>query len=213
MRSTKLINKKSAGNADKILNINSKHHIIFTDGGCHPNNKSKQSRGGYAAIFISGPLSDKRIYGNLNIVKFNASNIRAEGMAIIRALELINQTKCINSKGIVIWNKITVISDTEFWIKMVELYMPKWTKEKFKEKSNSDLTKRLWIVYKELSQKCNVSFMHMKSHNKNGWKSYEEGTFERFCYDQNDYVDILCTYARHSLKPKEEHINSIVYYK
>jgi hypothetical protein len=38
-----------------------------------------------------------------------------------------------------------------------------------------------------------------------------EGTFERYCYDQNDYVDKLCGYAREAMKPGEETISKAEY--
>ena len=76
------------------LGICESHHIIFTDGSCYPNNKSKHSRGGYAAVFVSGPLNDKCAYGSIDISEYNASNIRAEGFAIYRALELARHDNC-----------------------------------------------------------------------------------------------------------------------
>jgi ribonuclease HI len=205
--------KESVGDAKDILKFGNNNHIIFTDGGCHPNNKSIKSVGGYASIFLSGSLKNKCVYGNLMVDTIYASNIRAEGMAIIRAFEIIHENdeknNIENKKHD--WNKITLISDCEFWINMINLYMPRWDKQKFKEKSNPDLTSRLWMIYKELSQKGDIILIHMKSHNKSGWKSFTEGTFERYCYDQNDYADILCTYARNSVKIGDESFEDIAY--
>jgi uracil-DNA glycosylase len=184
-------------NAETILGISRSHHIAFTDGSANPNNKSKLSRGGWSSCFVSGPLKDKLIYGNLNISTYYASNIRAEGYAIIRVLESINV--CEES-----WTKVTIITDCMFWIDMVEKYMRRWNDEKFNEKSNPDLTKRLWFIYNEVSNKGDVNFMHIRSHNKDGWRDYESGTFEKFCYEQNDYVDKICNYARTVLNPSDE---------
>ena len=61
--------KKKYNNAKEILDINPDHHIVFTDGGCYPNNKSKDSRAGYALSFVSGKLQDTCTYGNLNVSK------------------------------------------------------------------------------------------------------------------------------------------------
>jgi uracil DNA glycosylase len=190
--------------AQDILNINPKHHIVFTDGGCHPNNKSKLSRAGYALVFISGGLQDTCVYGNLDVSNINASNIRAEGMAIIRSLELIDADDTP-------WNKFTIVSDCKFWIDMAEKYMPKWRKSTFAEKSNSDLTIRMWNIYNKVSKKGEVQFMHMKSHNKDGWKNFADGTFEKFCYEQNDYVDKMCNYARSNLQPNNEVTTKVEY--
>lgn len=205
--------KETVGNAEDILKFGNRHYVIFTDGGCHPNNKSAASKGGYASVFVSGPLNNKCIYGNLTVDTIYASNIRAEGMAIIRAFEIIHEN---DKKNIVEdkpqdWDKITLISDCEFWINMVELYMPRWDKQKFKEKANPDLTGRLWMIYNELSRTGDVTLIHMKSHNKSGWKSFKEGTFEKFCYDQNDYADVLCTYARTSVDIGDESFEDIAY--
>jgi ribonuclease HI len=203
--------KKKFNDAKSILDMGPHRHIVFTDGSCNPNNKSIKSRAGYAACFVSGPCTDIAIYGNLDMSSFYASNIRAEGMAIIRALEYIyEQTKNQDSLKEK-WLKITVITDCEFWINMVEKYMPNWDKDKFKEKSNPDMTKRLWLIYKTLDRLGGVKFMHVKSHNKEGWRDYADGTFEKYCYEQNDYADQLCGFARISMKPCEEVIKDVVY--
>jgi uracil-DNA glycosylase len=191
-------------NAESILGIGPTHHIAFTDGGAHPNNKSKESRAGWASCFVSGPFKDRLMYGNLNISEQFASNIRAEGYAIIRVMELINE--CVES-----WDKVTIITDCMFWVDMIEKYMRKWKKETFEEKSNPDLTKRMWGIYNEVSHKGEVNFMHVRSHNKDGWREYDEGTFEKFCYEQNDYVDKTCNYARTTMNPSDEVITYAEY--
>ena len=180
--------------AESILDIQTSHHIAFTDGSCHPNNKSKKSRGGYASVFVSGPFLDKCLYGNLDISKYNASNIRAEGMAILKTLDVIKKCKkkC---------DKITIVTDCMFWIDMIENYMPKWKTETFKKKQNTDLTEKIWMIYNEVLKKGEIFFIHVKSHNKDGWKTYKDGSFERYCYLKNDEVDKLCNYARLNLEP------------
>lgn len=190
--------------AKSILNINDRHHIAFTDGGCHPNNKSKKSRAGWALSFVSGPLKDRVVYGNLDVKKHNASNIRAEGYAIIRALDYVNDCKQE-------WDKLTIVTDCEFWVNMVEIYMPKWNKNTFIEKSNPDLTQRLWNIYNDISNTKNIQFIHIKSHDKDGWSSYDDGTFEKFCYIQNDYVDKMCNYSRTKLQPGDEVFTNVEY--
>jgi uracil-DNA glycosylase len=190
--------------AESIFGISADKHIAFTDGSCYPNNKSDKSRSGYASIFVSGPYKDKCVYGNMDIAKCNASNIRAEGFAIIRTLELINDCKDP-------WNKCDIITDCELWVKMIDNYMPKWSKEKFKEKANPDLTLRLWLIYNEVKKKGEIKLIHMRSHGKDGWQDCEEGSYNKFCFDQNDYVDKLCGYARVNMKPTEELFKPIEY--
>jgi uracil-DNA glycosylase len=172
----------------EILHPGPKHHIIFTDGSCYPNNKSNASRAGYAMVFVSGPMSGTVVCGNLSNAVENTSNIRAEGMAIIRSLDFIAASDCD-------WNYATIITDCQFWINMIENYMPKWTADIFAEKSNPDMTVRMWSAYKNLASN-KIKFRHVRSHNKSGWREYPKKSFERFCYDQNDRVDHLCSDAR-----------------
>ena len=188
---------KEKASYDKILNMNINHHIAFTDGSCFPNTKNKDSRAGWASVFVSGSLNNTLLYGNLDISKYFASNIRAEGYAIIRVMEMVQNS----DKP---WKRLTIITDCMFWIDMCEKYMKKWTPAIFASKTNSDLTSQMWYSYNKLSKKGEVIFMHIKSHNKDGWKNFESGTFEKFCYDQNDYVDKQCGYARIKLQPTNE---------
>jgi ribonuclease HI len=190
--------------AASILDIKPLHHIAFTDGSCYPNNKSNLSRGGYAAVFVSGEFDDKCIYGNLDISIEHASNIRAEGMAIIRVLEIVRD--CEEK-----WDKLTIVTDCEFWINMLTKYIPKWKKGAFNEKANPDMTKKIWIAYNEVKEKGIVKLMHMRSHNKDGWNKFPDGTFEKYCFEQNDYVDKMCGYARINLKPTDESFDDVEY--
>ena len=190
--------------AESILDIQTSHHIAFTDGSCHPNNKSKKSRGGYASVFVSGPFLDKCLYGNLDISKYNASNIRAEGMAILKTLDVIKKCKkkC---------DKITIVTDCMFWIDMIENYMPKWNTAKFKEKANPDLTHDIWVIYNELKKNSEINLVHMKSHGKDNWQNCEDGSYNKFCFDQNDFADKMCSYARKELSPSEYKFENITY--
>ena len=197
-------NENRFTNAESILGIGPRHHIASTDGGAHPNNKSEKSRAGWASCFVSGQLKEMLAYGSLDTSEHFASNIRAEGYAIIRVMELVS--KCTSE-----WDKLTIITDCMFWVDMVEKYMRRWNKETFAEKSNPDLTKRIWLIYNQISRKGEVNFIHVKSHNKDGWREYDDGTFEKFCYDQNDYVDKICNYARKELQPSDEVVTYVEY--
>jgi len=180
------------------MDFTDNHLIAFTDGSCHPNNKSTSSRGGYGILFVSGAYTDLSVYGSLSVDKVFASNIRAEGYAIIRTMEY--STVCQEP-----WDKLTIVTDCEFWIKMIKDYMPKWTTKKFHEKENTDLTIKMYNLYKQLiSDNKQVNFMHVKSHNKSGWNKYPDGSFEKLCYDKNDFCDKLCNYARTTLNCGDE---------
>ena len=185
---------------EEKIGIRDDHIIAFTDGSTFPNDKSKNSRGGYAILFVSGCYKDMCLYGNLNISKYPASNIRAEGTAILYSLKkALESDKC---------KELTIFTDCQFWINMIYQYMPNWSKEKFKEKNNYDLTKSIWKYFKKVSKKIKVHFTHIRSHNKNGWKDYDKNTYEYYCYKNNDYVDKLCNHARKKLNP-----NTLVFKK
>jgi uracil-DNA glycosylase len=187
------------------FNGHSRKIIAFTDGSCYPNKKTPKARGGYASSIVQGPFKDTVIYGNLLIDKTYASNIRAEGQALISTLEFLE-------KDLDKWSECVLVTDCEFWINMVTKYMPKWSDEKFKSKANSDMTLKLWDIWKKLMAKNKeLSIYHVRSHNKNGWKNAKDGTFEKYCYDQNDYVDQLCEYARKALKPGDINISEAEY--
>jgi ribonuclease HI len=188
----------------KTFKIDPMKHAAFTDGGAHPNNKSDKSIAGYASTFVSGPLNDTRIYGNLCNKEHNASNIRAEGIAIIRTLEIVNKSEDP-------WNEFDIITDCKFWVDMLERYMPKWSSSKFKTQSNPDLTLRLWRIWNIVGKKGTVRILHMNSHGKSGWNKFPEGSYEKYCYDQNDYVDKLCNYARLDMDRGEEIIDMVEY--
>ena len=187
--------------------FNPKMQVAFTDGSCYPNKASPQSTGGYAAAFVLGTFKDVVLYGNIDRSVEYATNQRAEGTAILRVLEYLSERPDE-------WEQCVIVSDSEFWIKMFEAYMPMWARtNKFDEKKNPDLTKKLWEKYCELTEDLmkSVQFKHMKSHGKDGWESYEEGTYERFCFDQNKYVDELASYARTELKPGQDIVATAQY--
>ena len=188
------------------FNGHAKKIVVFTDGSCKPNRKSPKDRGGYAGVFSQGPFRDLTIYGSLEVKHHYATNIRAEGQAIISVLEIIGSDKLIDA-----WTECVIVTDSEFWINMITKYMPVWSEEKFKQKENHDMTTKLWSLWNTLMSNRELSLHHTYSHNKSGWKSAAEGTFEKYCYDQNDYVDQMCGYARKALNPGELAVTEVEY--
>jgi uracil-DNA glycosylase len=163
------------------------HTVVFTDGSCYPNNNSPESRGGYALYF-----PDKKIvYGSLDISKYTASNQRAEGYAIIRALQLTN-------------GKIQIYTDSRFWIDMCQIYMKKWSENKFSTMKNSDLTKILYDLYSTRD----VEFIHVYSHNKSKLKE-SKNALDQWKYENNDYVDKLAEHARKKMVPAHEKVKDL----
>lgn len=177
---------------EQEFGMTSRKQVIFTDGSCYPNKTCPEARGGYAASFALGTMKDTIIYGNLvNRPEF-ATNQRAEGMAIIKTLEYLLE-------HVDEWDECIIVSDSDFWIKMCEVYMPNWAiHDKFDEKKNPDMTKQMWEVYSTLQAEHskNIQFRHVKSHGKDGWQNEPEGSYKYFCFINNKYVDELAGYAR-----------------
>jgi uracil-DNA glycosylase len=146
---------------------------VFTDGSCLKNGK-QDSKGGFGFYF---PRSNKKYIGNC--IK-NATNIRMEGAAIYYAMKKISSMQ---------WNKCEIYTDSRFWIHMYTKYMPTWSKEKFEEKANADLTKKFYNLYKKLSECKIIEFIFVPSHDKSKWS---EGTdHQKWCSKNNNIADRL----------------------
>lgn len=184
--------------------------IVFTDGSCEPNRICPEAIGAYAASFALGSLKDTVLYGNIPNRPNYASNQRAEGYAILKLFKFLADH--INE-----WEDVIIVSDSDFWIKMHETYMPNWYRkggfEAFAEKKNPDLTVQLYKAYYELTEENqkSVGFRHVKSHDKLGWSKFPEDSYEYFCWLNNDYVDKMASYARKNLKPGEDSIEEASY--
>lgn len=190
------------------FDLGPKTQIVFTDGSCYPNKTCKQATGGYAASFSLGPITDIVLYGNVDKSEHYCNNQRAEGTAILKTFEYLRD-------NIEKWDSLVIVSDSKFWIDMFTKFIPSWIDKgiAFEEKKNPDLVEKLWTIYNELIFEClkDIKFRHVKSHGKNGWNKYEEGTYQRFCFDNNDYVDQLASYARTELKNNEHVITKVEY--
>jgi ribonuclease HI len=165
--------------------------IVFTDGSCEPNKACKESKASYAARFAYGKLKNNVLYGVIDTSVCFATNQRGEGTAILKILEFLK-------KNLSTWNRVIIVTDSDFWIKMFTSYMPKWSESDFNKKANPDLTVVLWNLYSKLIDKYNkkIEFQHVYSHNKSNLSSYKENSYEYFSYIYNDYVDQMATYAR-----------------
>lgn len=158
---------------------------VFTDGSCI-NNGKKDSVGGFAAIFVGGCISGKRLRGKLTK---NPTNIRAEGIAIIRAIERV---KKLNPDE---WKELIIYTDSEFWIKMLTKYIPKWNDDKFNTQANPDLTKKLWALWNSFDDQHKLNIVHVPAHNKSGWRD-SKNEYKRWCYINNDKADRYANKAR-----------------
>jgi uracil-DNA glycosylase len=165
--------------------------VVYTDGSAYPNNSSTISRAGYACCFYYGNYKNMCLYGNIEVDVAPASNIRAEAAALYRTMLFLSTN--LN------WDKCIIITDSEFWIKMYDTYMPKWEKDNtFSSKKNYDITLPMYNLYKTLKSK--IKLIHVYAHTKK-YEKYPKDTYEYISYIQNDYVDKLANYARTKLKP------------
>jgi len=184
-----------------FLNTTGRTHVFFTDGSCNPNNRSPESVGGYAAVFVEGSRKDNILYGSVSTTKYNASNNRSEGQAIISGLEYIMRDWD--------WDGVIVVTDSKLWVELITTWMPNWTEDMFEEKSNPDMTKLAWKLWNIIKKKGkSATIKHVRGHNKK-WRKHNEGTWERYAADTNDYADELANYARKNLDRGDERIERI----
>lgn len=161
----------------------------FTDGSCHGNGK-KSSSGGFAAISVSGYRQNAFIYGKVDDRLIKATNIRAEGTAILLILE--NLLEIIDNKS---WDKSVIYSDSEFWIKMIYNYMPKWKSDTFDQKANPDMTKQIWRLWNRINVDKHIEIIHVYAHNKDN-SAGSADPYKRFCHNNNEIADDLANLAR-----------------
>jgi uracil-DNA glycosylase len=195
-------------NVDMLFGMTDNKVVAFTDGSCYPNKICPESIAGYAAIFSLGVFKDVSIYGNIENRPNYASNQRGEGAAIHRVLMYLEEH--INE-----WEECIIVTDSDFWIKMITVYMPGWDSRNldFKERKNSDLTLPLWNLFKSLSFEFSkiIEFRHVRSHDKDGWSKFPVDSYEYFCYFNNSFIDDLAGYARKALKPGTHTVEYVEY--
>jgi len=179
--------------------------VAFTDGSCYPNNSSPEAKAGFAVCFAYGPFLDTVIYGSIANRPHHATSQRAEGQAIYEVMKYAVKNST--------WNHLIIITDSDFWINMFNNYMPAWDSSglDFNSKKNGDMTRPMYDLYKTIFVDKNVEFRHIKSHNKDGWAKKKEYSYEKFCYDNNDYVDKLANYARLKLAVGDTVISKAAY--
>ena len=172
-------------------NINPKTVSWFTDGSCHGNGR-KSSSGGYASICVSGNSKNIVFYSKVDDRSIKATNIRAEGLAILSVLEY--SLSNIKSSQ---WDNTIIYTDSEFWVKMIYNYMPKWSESglDFNKKANPDLTKKIYNIYNQINLTKSIELKHVYAHNKDK-SANSSNPFKRFCHDNNELADDLANLAR-----------------
>ncbi len=101
---------------------------IFTDGSASPN----PGPGGFAVIENGKPIA----LGAEN----PSTNIRMEGLALKKALEILDGEEA------------EILTDSEFWVNVLVKWAPAWEKNGWKKKNgeikNLDIVKPLFELYK-----------------------------------------------------------------
>lgn len=114
----------------------------YTDGSCEPN----PGKGGFAVIKNMKP----HILGG----EANTTNIRMEGQAIVAALKDADGAEC------------EIISDSEFWIKVITVWSLPWEANGWKKKGgeikNIDIVQEVCPLYR--SSKAKLTWV--RGHNE-----------------------------------------------
>ncbi|ENA1797196.1 ribonuclease HI [Flavobacterium psychrophilum] len=133
---------------------------IYTDGAA----KGNPGPGGYGVVMeLVGTAFKKEFYEGFR----HTTNNRMELLAVIVGLEKLKNPNM----------KVLVVSDSKYVVDSVEKkWVLGWEKKGFKDRKNSDLWKRLLIIYR----KHQVDFKWIKGHNN---------------HPQNERCDELAVFA------------------
>ncbi len=200
--------------------------IIYTDGSCVGNGSSR-SKGGFglyieSSSMFSAPckIGRKGETAEGDGETYYVTNIRMEGLAIVSTLalyaqklsystsydpiEILNSVDVYNVSTVptgatkrLDCDKITIVTDSQFWINVIQKWMPNWIKKNIiNEKKNPDILNILkeyvrW--YKENG--VDINFVFVRSHQKG--KRTEHA-------DSNDIVDIIAKEAASNKSTKYE---------
>jgi uracil-DNA glycosylase len=193
---------------EQALEMDGRTAVAFTDGSCSESKRCPEAKASYAGAFVLGRFKDVLLTGSIPNRPNYATNQRGEGYGIWRVLQYA-------AARLDQWTTLIIITDSEFWMKMFERYMPNWARDDkdFTEKANPDMTVPMWELYCSLVSEMGraVRFRHMRSHDKDGWSKYNKTSYEYFCYEQNDYVDGCAGWARVNLEPGEDRETLIEY--
>lgn len=169
---------------------------VYTDGSSFPNATGPDVQSGYSAIFTAGTFAHLKLYGRTaNEPPYYSNNIRAEGTALLKALQ--------RTAILPVYERLVlhIVSDCEFWIKMLKEYIPSWISkggiEVIKNYKNPDIVKELWEIYCELQATGTfITISHVYSHDKKGGSKCPRNSTEyrRFLY--NKLADSLASHIR-----------------
>jgi ribonuclease HI len=167
---------------------------IFTDGGSRGNGKENCSAS--YAFYITdgckialgyGIVEEKEIPGEV----FRASNNRGELTAMMKGLEFLS-----NNLDHFAFDKITLVSDSEYSINCLDKWAKAWfanpAKHKLSEKKNLDIIVPAKEALDQIRTLTTLNFRHVRSHLD---EPTDNETDEWFIWKCNDIVDVLCNKA------------------
>lgn len=200
-------NKKNNDNyqesSDLLFDADVDTHI-FSDGSCEGNGK-KNASGGFSLLFTRGTYCGFGYYGRLSNTRIDSdnliapSNIRAEGIAILTILKKLRKKDK--------WCIAKIYTDSEFWIKMILEYMPKWSSEKFKTKKNPDLSSAIWKEWCQVPSEKKIHLQFVRAHRD---EHILKDPYDKYCCHFNNLADI---WAKESLNLEEGTIKKFKFNK
>ena len=113
---------------------------VYTDGSCYKNGK-----GGNASVFLK---KDKILFCLTEKCEKTTNN-REELKAVINTLEYLSDYD----------KSIVIVSDSNYVIKGITVWIYNWIKKDYKGVKNSDLWKRLYAL-----KRSNCNFKKVKAH-------------------------------------------------
>lgn len=173
----------------------SRCHIAYTDGSCTGNGKGILACAGYACYFSHGLYASTIKYGKIAPVVIGkdmvyGTNQRGEGLGIITALETVLESDTSPN--------LIIITDSMFWIEMINDYMPKWDMRgtKFESKKNSDITIRMWKLVEQINKNGSLELIHVASHDKDSTAPVEHVVGNRIADKYAGLARNLMTYEQ-----------------
>jgi ribonuclease HI len=150
--------------------------VVYTDGGC---DVRKNGIGAWAYVITPIDRTQPKIVECHS--EENTTNNRMELTAVIQALKAIEPGP-----------PVLVVSDSEYVIKGITVWILNWLKNGWKSYGGKDvINKDLWLELKTLYEAHNVQFKHVRGHSGD---------------PDNEHCDKLCKdaiYARHRQMLKE----------
>lgn len=172
---------------------------IFTDGAATKNGKKDCAASWAYCMRSSSCLKSSFFEESAGFVpdceipgeKYTASNNRGELMAILEAFKTIDHWMSFENHEVLSKHtNIVLVSDSEYSIKSITVWIKKWLTdaELLKSKKNIDLIVPAHQLYNKINTQKKLSISHIRSHKK---APVEEHAL--FLWQGNNRADELCT--------------------